>query len=214
MPSTGIPHAYQADFGPTSGGTTDLAAVWTDGLPVTATVTLTSPAGSTDPVTVTTSTAATTTVQATSGTAYSLPLSDQVTYLTYPAGDTLTVGPTEAYGTDVASAAAGATRHGVERHRLGRHRRRPVGYGQGWSSASGDTTPSLTDTFARTTTIDRIIVDTQSNGSTATSVRDYTLSADEPGTGWVTVATETGQYRDHTLQFAFPPVAATGIRIT
>ena len=43
-----------------------------------------------------------TTAQVTSGTAYSLPISDQVTYLTYPAGDTLTVGPTEAYGTNLA----------------------------------------------------------------------------------------------------------------
>ena len=39
----------------------------------------------------------------------------------------------------------------------------PVGNGLGWASASGDTTPSLTDTFAKTTTIDRILVDTQSN---------------------------------------------------
>ena len=31
-------------------------------------------------------------------TAYSLPISDQVTYITYPVGDTLTVGPTEDYG--------------------------------------------------------------------------------------------------------------------
>ncbi len=53
MPSTGIPHAYRADFGPRSGGTTDLTAVWTDGLPVTATVTATSPGGTTVPVEVT-----------------------------------------------------------------------------------------------------------------------------------------------------------------
>ena len=51
MPSTGIPHAFQADFGPVSGGSTDLAAVWTDGLPVTATVTARSPGGGTVPVT-------------------------------------------------------------------------------------------------------------------------------------------------------------------
>ena len=89
----------------------------------------------------------------------------------------------------------------------------PVGYGNGWESASGDTTPSLTDTFATTTTIDRIVVDTQSVGSTASSVRNYTLSADVSGT-WTTVATETGQYRNHILQFAFAPVAASAIRIT
>ena len=36
------------------------------------------------------------------------------------------------------------------------------------------------------------MVDTQSVGSIAPGLRNYTLSADEPGTGWVTVATETG----------------------
>ncbi len=213
MPATGIPHAYRADFGPTSGGTTDMTAVWTDGLPVTGTVTLTSPSGSDVPVTVTDEYGGATTAQATSGTTYSLPLSNQVTYLTYPAGDTLAVGPTEAYGTDVASAAGGATATASSGTASAAIAGDPVGYGQGWSSTSGDTTPSLTDTFASTTTIDRILVDTQSNGSTATSVRNYTLSADEPGTGWTTVATEVGQYRDHILQFTFPPVAASGIRI-
>jgi hypothetical protein len=211
-PATGIPHAYRADFGTTSGGSTDLAAVWTDGMPATATVTLTSPSGSTDPVTVTTEYGGTTTVQATSATAYSLPLSAQVSYLTYPAGDTLTVGPTEAYGTDVASSAGGGKATASSGTASSAINGNPAGNGLGWSSTSGDTTPSLTDTFAKTTTIDRIVVDTQSNGSTATSVRNYTLSADVGGT-WTTVATETGQYRDHILQFTFAPVAASAIRI-
>ena len=213
MPSTGTPHAYQADFGPTPGGTTDLAAVWSDGLPVTSTVTLTSPTGSTDPITVTSQYGATTTVQATSGTTYSLPLTDEVSYLTYPVGDTLSVGPTETYGTDVASSAAGASASASSGSASSAINGNPAGNGLGWSSASGDSTPSLTDTFAHPTTVDRIIVDTQSNGSTATSVRAYTLSVDEVGTGWTTVATETSQYRYHSLQFAFTPVAATGIRI-
>ena len=212
MPTTGIPHAYQADFGMTSGGTTRVAAVWTDGMPVTGTVTVTSPSGSTDPVTVTTEYGAATTAQATSGAGYTLPLSAQVTYLTYPAGDTLAIGPTEAYGTDVASAAAGASATATSGTASSAIDGDPAGNGLGWSSASGDTTPSLTDTFAATTTIDRIVVDTQSNGSTASSVRDYTLSADVGG-NWTTVATETGQYRDHILQFAFAPVAASAIRI-
>jgi hypothetical protein len=212
MPATGIPHAVQADFGPTSGGSTRMAAVWTDGLPVTATVTLTSPGGSTDPVTVTTEYGSTTTVQAASGTGYSLPLSSQIDYLTYPAGDTLTVGPTETYGTDVASAAGGATATASSGTAASAINGNPVGYGNGWTSAGGDVTPSLTDTFAKTTTIDRILVDTQSAGSTASSVRDYTLSADVNGT-WTTVATETGQLRNHILQFTFAPVSASGIRI-
>ncbi|HEY4928555.1 MAG TPA: discoidin domain-containing protein [Acidimicrobiales bacterium] len=213
MPSTGIPQTFQADFGPAGGGSTSLAAVWTDGLPVTAAVTLTDPAGGSHAITVDSEYGAATAVHATSGTAYSLPLTGQVTYLTYPAGDTLTVGPTEPYGTDLASAAAGATATASSGNAAAAITGLPVGYGLGWTSAVGDTTPSLTVTFASTATIDRIVVDTQSVGSTATAVRNYTLSADEPGTGWTTVATETGQFRDHTLQFAFPPVAASALRI-
>ncbi|HEX7443025.1 MAG TPA: discoidin domain-containing protein, partial [Acidimicrobiales bacterium] len=213
MPATGIPQAFQANFGPAGGGSTDLAAVWTDGIPVTSTVTLTDPAGGTHPITVGTEYGATTTVQAASGTAYSLPLSGQVAYLTYPAGDTLTVGPTEPYGTDVASAAAGATATASSGNAAAAIGGLAVGYGLGWSSANGDTTPSLTVALSGSPTIDRVVVDTQSVGSTASGVRNYTVSADEPGTGWTTLATETGQYRNHALQFTFPPVAATALRI-
>ena len=60
----------------------------------------------------------------------------------------------------------------------------PAGYGHGWTSSNGDTTPSLTVTLASASTINRIVVDTQSAGSVAPGVRDYTLSVDEPGTGW------------------------------
>jgi len=220
MPDTGIPQSYQADFGPTSGGSTDMAAVWTDGvagsgdIPLTATVTLTDPNGTTDPITVTNEYGGTTAVQATSGTAYSLPLSDQVEYLTYPAGDTLSVGPTETYGTDLASAAAGATATASSGNASAAIAGLTVGYGQGWSSEAGDTTPSLTVNLAAPATIDRVIVDTQSVGSTASGIRDYTLSAHEPGTGWVTVATEAGQFRDHQLQFALDPVTVDAVQIT
>ena len=219
MPSTGIPQSYQADFGPTSGGSTDMAAVWTDGVagsggvPLTATVTLTDPNGTTDPVTVTNQYGGTTTVQAVSGTAYSLPLSDQVQYLSYPVGDTLSVGPTEAYGTNLASAAAGATATASSGNASSAIDGLTVGYGQGWSSAAGDTTPSLTVNLAGASTLDRVVVDTQSVGSTATSIRNYTLSADEPGAGWVTIQTVTGQYRDHEALFAFSPLVATALRI-
>ncbi len=213
MPNTGIPQSYQANFGPTSGGTTDLSAVWSDGLPVTASVTLTSPNGTTDPITVTDEYGGTTTVQATSGTAYSLPLSDQVQYLTYPVGDTLSVGPTETYGTNLASAAAGATATASSGTASAAIAGLTIGYGQGWSSGAGDTTPSLTVNLAGASTLDRVIVDTQSVGSTATSIRDYTVSADEPGAGWVTIATDQAQYRDHEVQFTFAPLVATALRI-
>jgi hypothetical protein len=213
MPDTGIPLAFRADFGPAGGGSTALTAVWTDGLPVTATVTFTDPSGGSHPLTVATQYGATTTTQAATDTAYSLPLTGNVTYLTYPAGDTLTVGPTETYGPDLASAGSGATAAASSGNAAAAIAGQAVGYGQGWTSAFGDTTPSLTVTLATTSTIDRVVVDTQSVGSTATGLRDYTLSANEPGIGWTRLATESGQYRDHALQFSFPPVAASALRI-
>ena len=115
---------------------------------MTATVTLTDPTGAPIRSRSPPSTAATTTAQAASGTAYSLPLSDQVSYLTYPAGDTLSVGPTEAYGTDLASAAAGATATASSGNASAAIAGLTVGYGQGWTSAAGDTTPSLTVNLA------------------------------------------------------------------
>jgi len=213
MPATGIPQAYQADFGTTSGGSTDVAAVWSDGLSATAGVTLTDPAGGTDPITVTSEYGNTSTVQAVSGTTYSLPLSDQVSFLTYPAGDTLTVGPTEAYGANLASSGSGATATASSGNASAAIAGLTVGNGQGWSSGPGDTTPSLTVNLAGASTLDRVIVDTQSVGSTATSLRDYTLSADEPGNGWVTIATMTNEYRYHEQLFTFAPLVATALRV-
>ena len=213
MPDTGIPQAYRADFATVSGGTTDVAAVWTDGLPLTASVTATDPTGASVPVTMTDQYGGATSVLAASGTAYSLDLSDQVVYLTYPAGDTLAIGPTEAYGTDVAAAAAGATATATSGNALAAINGLPIGYGQGWTSTAGDTTPSLTINLGVTSTIDRVVVDTQSQGSTAGGLRNYTISADEPGSGWVTVATETGQFRSHEIQFTFDPVAVRALRV-
>jgi hypothetical protein len=214
MPATGIPQTYQADFGTTRGGSTDLAAVWTDGLATTATVTLTDPAGTTDPVTVTSEYGDATTVSAASGTTYSLPLSDQVTFLTYPATDTLAIGATEPYATNLAAASAGAAATATSGNASAAIDGFPPGYGEGWASGAGDTTPGLTVTLAGASTLDRVIVDTQSVGSTAPGLRDYTLSADEPGTGWVTVATQTGQFRDHEALFAFAPLVATALRVS
>jgi hypothetical protein len=214
MPTTGIPQSYRADFGTTSTGSTDVSALWSDGLPVTASVTVTGTAGSAVPVTVTSEYGDQTTVDVASGTAYSLPLTGQVAYLSYPAGDSLSVGPTEAYGTDVASAAAGATAGASSGNASAAIDGFPAGYGQGWASGAGDSTPSLTVTLAAPTTIDRVVVDTQSVGSTAPGLRNYTISADEPGTGWVTLATGRGQYRYHELQFAVDPVQVSALRVT
>ena len=215
MPATGIPQGYRADFGTTAGGATKVSAVWTDGVAETASVTLTSPTGSTDPVTVTSEYGTATTTQATSGTAYGLPVSDQVSFITYPAGDTLSVGPTETFGTDLASSAAHATASASSGNASAAIAGLTVGYGQGWTSATGDTTPTLTVSLAAPSTLDRVIVDTQSVGSTATSVRNYTLSANEPG---IRLGHDqppmTGQYRNHEALFDFAPLVATQLKVS
>ena len=126
----------------------------------------------------------------------------------------MTVSPTETFGADLAAASSGATATASSGNPSAAIAGLPAGYGNGWTSGDGDTTPSLTVTLASASTINRIVVDTQSAGSVATGVRDYTLSVDEPGTGWTTVATEVGQYRDHEVLFAFSPVLATAVKIS
>ena len=215
MPATGIPQTYQADFGPgtASGSDNQLAAVWSDGLDTTSSVTVTAPGGGSVPVTVTSEYGDATATSVNSGTAYSLPISDQVTYVSYPVGDTLSVGPTEGYGSNLALLSAGATATASSGNADNAINGLQVGSSQGWSSSAGDTTPSLTVTLPGPATINRIVVDTQSNGSTAFSLRNYAVEVDSPLLGWTTVATVVGQYRTHELQLAFNPVTATGVRI-
>ncbi len=214
MPSTGIPQTYEAAFGPTSGGGSNLAAVWSDGLDTTGSVVVTAPGGGSVPLTVTSEYGQSTSVAAASGTPYALSISGQVTYLSYPVGDTLSVGPTESYGPDLALSSDGATASATSGNASAAIDGLPVGYDQGWSSGVGDTTPSLTVELAGQPTIDRIIVDTQSVGSTAPGVRDYTLSVEGVSGAWSTVADVVGQFRTHQLLVAFSPVQATAVRIT
>jgi hypothetical protein len=214
MPSTGIPQTYEATFGPDSSQANQLAAVWSDGLDTTGTVTVTAPGDGSIPVTETSEYGNATTVSVTSGTAYSLPIANQVTYISYPEGDTLTVGPTQPYGANIALSSAGATASATSGTASAAISGLTVGEGNGWSSTAGDTTPSLTVTLPSPTTINRVVVDTQSVGSTATSVRDYVISLDEPSAGWTSVATVVGQYRNHQMELDFNPVTASAVKIT
>ena len=141
MPATGIPQTYEAIVRrhgrrrrPGRRG-----VVGRTGL--TGSVEVTAPGGGSIPVTVTSEYGDATTVSATSGAAYSLPISDQVTYLTYPVGDTVTVGPTEDYGADLALWSAGATATASSGNASAAIAGLPVGYDQGWSSSSGDSDP-------------------------------------------------------------------------
>ncbi len=214
MPTTGIPQTYAADFGAAPGGTTLLAAVWSDGLSVNGAVTVTAPGGGTVPETVTSQYGSATSALVASGATYRLPISGQVTYLAYPVGDVVSVGPTEGYGPDLATAADHATATASSGNAPAAIAGLPTGYGQGWSSGRGDAAPSLTVTLATPSTVNRIVVDTQSVGSTASGLRNYTVSVDQPGTGWASVATVVGQFRNHQLQLAIAPVVASAVRVS
>jgi hypothetical protein len=216
MPSTGIPQAHDARFGASPTDPGDVDALWSDDLPVTASVTVTSPGGGTVPVTVTSEYGDTRQLALQSGTGYALRLCGQVRYVSYPEGDTLRVRPAESYGANLALASVGATATASSGDASAAIAglAATTGEGQGWSSAPGDTDPTLTVDLRSTRTINRIIVDTQSQGSTANGLRAYTIAVQAPDGSWTTVGQVGSEFRYHERQIIFAPTAAEAVRIT
>lgn len=92
-PSTGVPYAYRTDFGPKEHGSTDLSAVWSDGLSTQTEIAISGPPPRS--VTVTDQWGAAHRYALSPGKDYALPINDQVTYITYSAVDTLSVRPVQ-----------------------------------------------------------------------------------------------------------------------
>jgi hypothetical protein len=217
--NTGIPSTYEARFGPVpmvstasseSTAPTDLAAVWSDGLSVNGSLTISRPGGGSVPVTLTSEYGRVAHLSLVAGRSYRLALSDQVTFLTYPTDATASVAPTRAYGADVAAergTSATASSGDASKAVAG------TVAGPGWSSAANDVTPELTVALAKPTVIDRVVVDTQSVGSTATGVRNYVVWVERPSGGWEKVAAVVAQFRFHQEQLAFRPVTTKEVRI-
>jgi hypothetical protein len=214
MASTGIPQTYAARFAG-HGRRLPMVALWSDELATTADVRVSSPSGGTVPVTLTSEYGASTTTRMASGKAYGLGMSAQLVYLSYPAGDTVTVGPAEPYGDDLALASSGASASASSGNPSAviQPLSATTGEGMGWSSRAGDSDPALTVRLGRTTTINRIVVDTQSAGSTATGLRDYLVSVETPSGSWVDVDRVTGEFRDHQELITFRPRPARAVRI-
>lgn len=212
----GIPQTYVAHFGPSPSSPQDLLAVWTDGLSATASLVAAAPGGGRVPITITTQYGQSHTAQLRSGVASALHISDQVVYLSYPHGDTLRTEPTETYGRDLALATQGATASATSGNPQAVliNPAKATSYGQGWTSSASDSKPAITVRLARPARINRVLVDTQSMGSTASGVRDYTISVRTPAKRWRRVGAVAGQFRHHVRQVAFAPVQATAVRIS
>ena len=216
MPQTGVPSTYEAVFGPASTGPSDRVALWTDGFATTGALTASAPGGGTVAVTVTDQYGRSTQYSLVAGTAYAFPVSSDLSYVSYPPGDRVSFGPAVGYGSNLALSSAGATATASSGN-AGAALIDPesvTGYGVGWSSVTGDTTPSLTVTLPSTTTINRVVVDTQSVGSVAPGLRDYTVDVETaPGT-WQNAASVSGAFADHVIESDFAPVRAMAVRVT
>ena len=217
--SLGIPHAYGMLFGPPSNGsaTNDILAVWTDDLDVQGQVTLSSGSGN---VTITTTGSlgepGSLTVSPSAPTP--IALSGAPTYLSVPAGDTISVGPAESYGPNLALASSGATAS-ASSTQAGWSGPSAVISGSAngsispWTSEEGDNAPWVQVNLPSPETIDRVIVSTSSIGSTMPGLRDYTVELDENGT-WTTVGTVTNEFFNRMEQLSFPPATSvTGIKV-
>jgi hypothetical protein len=213
--TTGIPQSYAASFGPVPGGNHRVVALWSDGLATTASLTVSAPAGAKVPVIITNEYGATSSATLTPGMHYALPVSDQVAYVAYPSADTVRLGPTERYGSDLALASSGATATASSGNPSAVlvNPSDATNEGQGWTSKAGDLHPSIRVELAHAKKINRVLVDTQSMGSTATGIRGYTVSVLTTKGKWLVVGTVTRQFRSHIDQVVFNPVDARAVRI-
>jgi len=224
--SLGIPHAYGMLFGPPANGsaTNDILAVWTDDLSVAGEVSLTGGSGSvTIPTTGSLGQPGSLTVSP--STPAPLELSGAPTYLSVPAGDTLSVGPAESFGTNFALASSGATASAsssqgganapsaVIQGTANAENNGGLGSTPAWVSNQGDTSPWVEVNFPSPETIDRVLVSTSSLGSTVPGLRDYTVELDEGGS-WTTAATVTNEFFSRMKLVSFPPATnVTAVKI-
>ena len=224
MVDTGIASAYAAAFGPAPGGDDTLLVAWTDDMDVTASLVA---EGATVPVSigVTDVLGATTTLELSPDQAVELTLSGSPVYLVAPAGIRLRLGPTEAFGTNVAAASAGASAVASSANltnpasaaidgRSDAANGGDLNAVPAWASAPGDDGPSLTVTLARPSSLDRVVVASHSNASVVTGLRDYTVELRGDDGAWTEVGRVRDQFFDRNAVIRFPARTATAVRIS
>lgn len=219
--ATGIPNVYQADFSRPSATRGSLAVVWTGGLAGVESMTVSGPAGSaaTVPIVVTNEYGRSRSFQVRTSVDYRFAVSQAVTYVLLPRGYRLALKSTEPFGPDLALASSGATAT-ASSSAVGNPAAAALagpaastGYGQGWMPASGDTHPYLTVTLAKPAEVNRVMVDSQSAGSTAAGVRSFAIEVANPKGNWIQVAQVRQEFRSHIEELVFDPVVTRSIRI-
>jgi len=209
--STGIPHVYAMRFGPVTGGSTDLVAIWSDGLATNAVLRIESATQPTVPFTVTSQYGAAVRTGLEAGRGYRLGVSGAVTYLSYPATDRLLVRPTVSFGINLALSSVGATATATSGDASAVITGSTTG--SGWASSPGNPLPSITIHLRGVHPVDRVFVDTQSLGSTAPGLRDYVILIERSDGQWKQVAIVRNQFRFHVEEVLFTPERAVAVRI-
>lgn len=209
MSPTRVPDVYEADFSTADGSA--LSAVWSDDLLADEEVSLTDARHKTAVLTVESQYGATRRVRVGNGRPYRLSISGEVTYLLYPSGTQISVQPAEPYGPNLALTSAGATASASS----GDAALAISGdqSGAGWQSAPGDEHPWFTVHLASPHLVNRVILDTQSVGSTATGLRSFTVSVQSPSGEWTQVASVKNEFADHELQVAFPGRMVDAVKV-
>ena len=221
-PTVPIPLTYEVDFGPTAGGTHNLATLWTQGLDVTAQVAVHATGSSPVGVRLTNQWGDSRLYQLTPGKYYALPLSDHVSYISYPEADTLSVKAVEPFGTDLALSSAGATASASSSQGKSSSSPQPCCYARdaisgnpvgGWEPAGNDASPTITVKLPHAARIDRVLVDGHSLGSLVGDPRDFTVEVESPAGKWSHVATVTGSFYQRATLVQFSPVLARAVRV-
>jgi hypothetical protein len=211
----GIPHAYGMLFGPPSNGGTanQVLAVWSDDLDVTGTVSVVSgPGHITIPTTSAQGVPGSVTLSPSSRT--QLQLSGAPTYLTVPAGSTISVGPSTPFGNNLALASSGATATASsdqsKENSAGDVIQGNASAADGdgldstpvWAPSQNDRSPWIAVHLSQPHTVDRVLVSTSSIGSVLPGLRGYSVQLDEGGR-WTTVASVDDQFFDRMKLFTF-----------
>jgi hypothetical protein len=220
----GVPYTYAADYGPSSGSTADVVAVWSQDFTV-GVVPRLSGGGA---MTVTSEYGNTSSLNSGS----SLNLTGQVQYITVPAGQTLTLGAQETFGTNKALSSAGATATASSSY-CGHVSTDPAIVLQGkndqggayicdsshsgWAGAINDNNPEITIKLGSAPqNIDRVFIATFGLGAASAALRDYTIEVNPSCSGgtFSTVATVSDQFFNRNNLVSFASQSVCQIEIT